>query len=169
VRSATARALRARGVARGPGAAGREDLCEAVETADASDSELQRCLTRLSYGMALRADGKRAEAGDVLRRALDSAEAAGARAVADKAREELHGLGARPRRARMTGADALTPGERRVAQMASRGMTNRQIAEELFVTPKAVQWHLMNAYRKLGVNSRDALAPALNGSASQPS
>jgi DNA-binding CsgD family transcriptional regulator len=161
VPGATAKALRARGIARGR--EGRDDLRAAVETADASESELQRCLTRLSYGVALRAAGKRTEATDMLRRALDSAELAGATAVAEQAREELHGLGARPRRARMKGVESLTPGELRVARMAGGGKTNRQIAEDLFVTPKAVQWHLTNAYRKLGVNSRDELAAVLGG------
>ena len=159
LRSGEARALRARGIAAGRD--GRDDLHAAVEAADASPSGLQRFLTRLSYGVALRAAGKRTEAANVLRQALDGAEAAGAHASAEEAREELRGLGARPRRARMTGVDSLTPGERRVAQMAAAGKTNRQIAEDLFVTPKAVQWHLTNAYRKLDVHSREELAPLL--------
>jgi DNA-binding CsgD family transcriptional regulator len=57
--------------------------------------------------------------------------------------------------------DALTPGERRVAGMAASGMSNREIAEDLFVTVKAVQWHLSNVYRKLGVAGRHELPPAL--------
>jgi DNA-binding NarL/FixJ family response regulator len=57
----------------------------------------------------------------------------------------------------------LTPGERRVAELAASGETNRQIAQKLFVTVKAVEWHLSNAYRKLGISSRAGLAKALYG------
>jgi DNA-binding CsgD family transcriptional regulator len=60
----------------------------------------------------------------------------------------------------VTGANALTPSERRVARMAADGMTNREIAQALFVTVKAVQWHLGNAYPKLDVK-REGLAEAL--------
>jgi DNA-binding CsgD family transcriptional regulator len=57
----------------------------------------------------------------------------------------------------------LTPGERRVAELAASGETNRQIAQKLFVTVMAVEWHLSNAYRKLGISSRAGLAKALYG------
>lgn len=83
------------------------------------------------------------------------------RVASSRARQELLAAGARPRRARTTGPAALTPGELRVARMAAAGQSNRQIAEDLFVTVKAVKYHLGNAYRKLGVESRDGLAPAL--------
>src|SRR4051812_48489536 len=56
---------------------------------------------------------------------------------------------ARPRRDRVSGRDALTAGERRVAELAARGDTNREIAHELTVTVKAVEWHLHNVYSKL--------------------
>ena len=56
---------------------------------------------------------------------------------------------------------ALTPSETRVARMAAEGMTNRDIAQALFVTPKTVEVHLSNAYRKLGVRSRRELQAAL--------
>ncbi|HEV2812119.1 MAG TPA: helix-turn-helix transcriptional regulator, partial [Solirubrobacteraceae bacterium] len=61
-------------------------------------------------------------------------------------------------------ASTLTPGELRVARMAAAGATNREIAETLFVTRKAVEWHLGNAYRKLGVSSRRELPEALGES-----
>jgi DNA-binding CsgD family transcriptional regulator len=55
----------------------------------------------------------------------------------------------------------LTDSERRVARLAADGLTNRQIAEQLLVTVKAVEWHLSNVYRKLEIRSRKALAPSL--------
>jgi DNA-binding CsgD family transcriptional regulator len=87
----------------------------------------------------------------------------GARLLSERAIEELRASGAHPRRPAVTGRDALTPSERRVATMAAGGMTNREIAQSLFVTPKAVQFHLGNVYRKLGVSSRAALEPQLAG------
>ena len=70
-------------------------------------------------------------------------------------------LGARPRRAALTGHGALTPAERRVASLAAEGRTNRQIAQELFVTQRTVETHLTHTFAKLDVTSRDALAAAL--------
>lgn len=90
------------------------------------------------------------------------AERCGALALERRARDELVATGARPRRRQLTGVDSLTPSERRVAEMAAEGLTNRAIAQSLFVTVKAVQWHLRNAYRKLDVRSREEL-PALLG------
>jgi DNA-binding CsgD family transcriptional regulator len=58
----------------------------------------------------------------------------------------------------VTGIDALTPSERRAAELAALGRTNRAIAQQLYVTPKTVEVHLSSAYRKLGVTSRGELA-----------
>jgi DNA-binding CsgD family transcriptional regulator len=67
----------------------------------------------------------------------------------------------RPRREALGGVEALTPSERRVAAMAAEEMTNREIAQSLFVTPKTVEVHLSNAYRKLEIRNRRQLAGAL--------
>jgi DNA-binding CsgD family transcriptional regulator len=69
--------------------------------------------------------------------------------------------GARPRRDAATGREALTVRESQVAGLAAQGMSNREIAEALFVTVKTVEWHLKHAYRKLGVSSRRELGNAL--------
>jgi DNA-binding CsgD family transcriptional regulator len=82
--------------------------------------------------------------------------------LADQAHAELVATGAKPRRAVVTGTKALTPAEARVAGLASRGLTNRQIAEALFVTEKTVEGHLAHAFRKLQIRSRAQL-PALIG------
>jgi DNA-binding CsgD family transcriptional regulator len=71
--------------------------------------------------------------------------------------------GARPRRMVRTGVDALTPSELRVARMAATGMTNREIAQALFVTARTVETHLTHAYPKLGIVSRERLGAALAG------
>jgi DNA-binding CsgD family transcriptional regulator len=69
--------------------------------------------------------------------------------------------GARPRRLALSGRDALTAGELRVVDLARQGMTNKQIAQALFVTQRTVEMHLTNAYQKLEISSRDQLASAL--------
>jgi DNA-binding CsgD family transcriptional regulator len=84
-----------------------------------------------------------------------------ARPLVAHAREELTACGARPRRPTTTGWDALTPSERRIAQLARDGLSNREIAQTLFVTTKTVETHLGAAYRKLGVVRRTELAAAL--------
>jgi DNA-binding NarL/FixJ family response regulator len=66
--------------------------------------------------------------------------------------------GARPRRPSLSGVDALTPRERRIATMATEGLSNREIAEALFITTKTVETHLRHAYGKLGVENRLLLA-----------
>jgi DNA-binding CsgD family transcriptional regulator len=75
----------------------------------------------------------------------------------------VQATGARPRRMVRTGVDALTPSELRVARMAATGMTNREIAQALFVTARTVETHLTHAYPKLGIVSREDLGAALAG------
>ena len=78
-----------------------------------------------------------------------------------RARTELLATGARPRRIALTGREALTAAERRVAEMAAEGQTTPEIAHALFVTPKTVETHLGHAYQKLDIHSRSQLARAL--------
>jgi DNA-binding CsgD family transcriptional regulator len=136
-------------------------LERSVTTLEQSPSQLELCRSLVAWGSELRRAGRRADAREPLRRALDMAARFGAKPLADRAEEELAATGARPRRRALTGVEALTPSELRVAEMAAAGMTNREIAEALFVTIKAVRWHLGNVYRKLDVDSRDELAAAL--------
>jgi DNA-binding NarL/FixJ family response regulator len=81
--------------------------------------------------------------------------------LAERAYEELRAAGVRPRTVLRTGFDSLTPSEMRVAQLAASGKTNREIAQELYVTPKTVEFHLGQTYRKLDISSRKKLAAAL--------
>jgi DNA-binding NarL/FixJ family response regulator len=76
-------------------------------------------------------------------------------------RSELAAVGAKPRTTALGGVESLTASERRVTALAADGYTNRDIAQELYVTPKTVEVHLSNAYRKLGIRSRRELAGAL--------
>ncbi|HEX2053514.1 MAG TPA: AAA family ATPase [Actinomycetota bacterium] len=132
-------------------------LREAVSIAESSPAKLVLAYAAAELGLGLRRAGKKSEAVDSLRRALDLAHRCGASALAARARGELVLLGARPRRAALTGVEALTAGERRVAEMAASGRSNRQIAEKLFLTTRTVEHHLTHSYQKLGVTSRAGL------------
>jgi DNA-binding NarL/FixJ family response regulator len=81
----------------------------------------------------------------------------GAQPLADFVRTEIYATGARPRTPALRGVLALTASERRVADLAAEGQTNRDIAQALYVTPKTVEVHLSNTYRKLGIGSRHEL------------
>jgi DNA-binding CsgD family transcriptional regulator len=121
--------------------------------------ELARCLTDL--GARRRAAGERRAARAILRDAHDAAHRCGATALCERARAELLLAGGRPRPPAGAGADALTPAERRVAEIAAGGATNREIARRLYLSPKTVEMHLRSAYRKLDLPGRSGLAAAL--------
>jgi DNA-binding CsgD family transcriptional regulator/Flp pilus assembly protein TadD len=136
-------------------------LTEATTTLETSPSRLEHARALTDLGAALRRASRRNDARPLLAQALDLAAGCGAHALAARAREELITAGARPRRERLSGFDALTASERRVAHMAATGMTNREIAQALFVTTKAVAGHLTHAYGKLDIAGRAQLPDAL--------
>jgi DNA-binding NarL/FixJ family response regulator len=153
-------ALRARGLLR----EGDEQislLTQAATALEACPSRLERARALTDLGAALRRQSRRSEARMLLRRGLDLAATCGARALAARARAELVNAGARPRRQRLSGVEALTASEGRVAEMAAAGMTNRAIAQALFVTSKTVALHLTHAYEKLEIAGRTQLPGAL--------
>jgi DNA-binding NarL/FixJ family response regulator len=153
-------ALRAAGLVAG-GREGLALLTEAVEALAASTAKLEHAKARTELGAALRRANRRAQAREQLRRAVELATICGAAPLAARAETELLATGARPRRIALSGVESLTPSERRVAEMAAKGPTNREIAQALFVTPKTVEVHLSSAYRKLGISSRAQLSAAL--------
>jgi DNA-binding CsgD family transcriptional regulator len=136
-------------------------LTEAAGALQCSPSRLERAHVLSELGRALLRAGHRHDAQRPLREALALADGMGAIPLAQAARTDLHAAGARPRRAALTGVDALTPAELRVCRLAARGATNRQIADELVVSAKTVQTHLSHAYQKLEIVSRRELPDAL--------
>jgi DNA-binding CsgD family transcriptional regulator len=138
-------------------------LEEAVAILERSPARFDLARALVQLGTVLRVAGRRVDAREPLRRGLDLADRCGGTVLATRAREELVAAGGRPRRTRLWGAEALTPSERRGAELVATRMTNREVAEALFVTKKAVEFHLGNVYRKLGVRGRDQLAGALRG------
>jgi len=138
-------------------------LSDSVKTLEATSGRLELARSLTELGSALRRFGQRSAARPVLRRALDIAAGCGAQVLAERARTELLATGSRPRRTQLSGIESLTPAERRIAELAGHGRTNTEIAHALFVTTKTVEWHLANAFRKLGITSRRELVTALPG------
>jgi DNA-binding CsgD family transcriptional regulator len=152
---------------------GREEervslLREAVAVLEDSPARLEHARALVELGAALRRQGKRTEARGALERGMDGAQACGATALARRAREELRAGGARPRRLALTGVDALTGAERRVADLAAQGLTNRQIAQALVVSLATVETHLRHVFQKLAITSRKQLAEELGRDQSGP-
>ena len=138
-----------------------ELLTESVAVLEPSPARLRLAHTLVDLGEALRVAGRRGEARDPLHRGIELATECGSVALRTRAVAALEALGDRPRKLMFAGVQALTASERRVADLAVTGRANREIAQELFVTPKTVENHLGRIYTKLGINGRRELARAL--------
>lgn len=153
-------------------ARGLEACCAALLTADeeadvlyrASLDHLERAgahphlaRARLLYGEQLRRDGHRARAREELRTAHDELSAIGAEGFAARAARELRATGERARRRNAETIDDLTPQELQVARMAGTGATSKEIAAELFLSPRTIDAHLRSVFRKLSITSRRQL------------
>ena len=153
-------AKRAAGIVAG-GERGELMLREAVAAFERGDAALERARALADLGAMLRRRNRRTEARGLLREALDAAHRAGAKPLAARAETELRATGARPRRVVLTGLESLTASERRIAEFACQGLTNREIAQSLFVTARTVEGHLTSIFRKLRLDSRNELRAAL--------
>ena len=149
-------ALRALGLLQAPDA-GCDTLREAAAVLERSPARLEYARTLFHLGAALRRCGRRAAARDPLRESLDLADRLGAEGLVTQALAELAAAGGRPRRRRLEGIASLTPSERRIAGMAARGATDKEIAQALFISRKTVEMHLSRTYRKLSIHSRTDL------------
>jgi DNA-binding NarL/FixJ family response regulator len=134
---------------------------EAVAALERADAPLELARALLARGALRRRTRRRSLAREDLQRAHDLAAPRGASRLAAGAADELRSSGARLRSPSAGGADDLTPAERRVAELAATGLTNRDIAQSLFLSEKTVEAHLGRTYRKLGIRSRGRLAAAL--------
>ncbi|CAA9489444.1 MAG: hypothetical protein AVDCRST_MAG30-1278, partial [uncultured Solirubrobacteraceae bacterium] len=155
-----AAAERVRGLVVG-GDDGRVLIERAATRLEATDAPLEGARTMLAAGRARHATGDVAGARQATQRARELAERCGAAPLAADTIEALVSAGGRPRRTRSHGTAALTQAERRIAQHAAQGLSNREIAQALFVTEKTVEGHLSRAYRKLGITSRSQLPAAM--------
>ena len=153
------RALRVQGVIERE--AGMPALEESVRVLDGSPARLELAKSLVALGTALRLARRPTDAREPLARGLSLAVACGAPPLAERARAELQAAGVRTRADALSGVGALTASERRVADLATEGHTNKDIAQLLYVTPKTIEVHLSSVYRKLGIRSRRELPGAL--------
>jgi DNA-binding NarL/FixJ family response regulator len=119
---------------------------------------LERALIVLPYVRFLRRLGRRRDAAAMLRSAQEMLVALRARPYLQRCERELAACGLTPTKRRGRDRERLTPQEHSVARLAASGLSNREIAAELVLSVKTVEYHLTNAYGKLGITSRTALA-----------
>ncbi|WP_432146593.1 AAA family ATPase [Streptomyces sp. bgisy084] len=150
------RAMRAVGTLTG-GRMGMELLTASVDVLEGSPARLDLARALGDLGAALRHSGRNSHARERLHSALDLARCCGADALSDRLRDELRAAGGRSRCAQGALAAGLTPAETRVAMLAARGHTNRDIAKALHITQRAVEFHLTNVYRKMRIGGRSEL------------
>ncbi|MGN6869093.1 MAG: helix-turn-helix transcriptional regulator [Solirubrobacteraceae bacterium] len=139
----------------------REGAIDAFERALAYHARQPRppeqARTELALGSALRRDGRKRAARETLERSVCGFETIGARVWAERARRELARIGGRP----VPAGGGLSATETSITELVRVGRTNREIAAELHLSPKTVEWNLSKIYRKLGVRSRTELAATL--------
>jgi DNA-binding CsgD family transcriptional regulator len=135
-----------------------EYLRRALEAIDGDENQLERAKVLVSHGAALHRAGRDHAARGLLREGIGLADRVAATNISRRGLSMLRAAGGRPRRAQMTGPEALTHAERQVVDLAAGGATNREIAETLVVTRKTIEWHLQKAFAKLGIRSRTELA-----------
>lgn len=134
----------------------------ALALAERDDDPFAIARTRLCYGERLVRSEDPVRARELLRPALDSFELAGASPWAERTRTALAACGEITRRRAPRAVDLLTPQELQVVRLVAVGGTNRDVAARLFLSPKTVEYHLRNTFRKLGVRSRTELAARLS-------
>ena len=149
---------RCRGLAATEGVDAEPFFRESVELLAEGAPPFERARSHLVYGEFLRRAKRRLESRIQLRAALDTFQGMGAALWEQRTRDELHATGETARKRDPSTLDQLTPQERRVAQLAAEGGSNRDIAAQLFLSPKTVEYHLHKVFMKLDVHSRVELA-----------
>jgi DNA-binding CsgD family transcriptional regulator len=136
---------------------------EAVARLGRTRLRIELARAHLLFGEWLRREGRRVEAREQLHAAHDFFTGIGAEAFAERARRELVGTGEKVRKREVDTLNDLTAQEEQIARLARDGRTNPEIAAELFISARTVEWHLRKVFAKLGITSRKGLAEALPG------
>ena len=137
-----------------------EQLESSVAMLAAAGNRYEQARSELLLGEARRRERQRGAARVALRSAIGGFESAGATTWAERARAELAATGETARRREPSAIGELTPQERNVARLVARGLSNRQIAEQLFLSPNTIETHLRHIFQKSDVTSRTQLALA---------
>jgi DNA-binding CsgD family transcriptional regulator len=130
---------------------------EAMACHERTPDAFETARTQLAHGARLRRAGERAQAREPLRAALAAFDRLDAGPWAESARAELLATGETVRRRDATSLAELTAQELQVSLLLAGGRTTRETAAALFLSPKTIEYHLRNVYRKLGIHSRDEL------------
>jgi DNA-binding CsgD family transcriptional regulator len=133
-----------------------EAFGEAIELAPALPP-FQRARTELLYGEWLRRERRRQEARGHLRAAAEMFRGLGVVPWEERAQAELRATGETARRRDPSTLDQLTPQELQIAGLVADGLTNREIAAQLFLSPRTIDYHLRKVFSKLGIASRTEL------------
>jgi DNA-binding NarL/FixJ family response regulator len=137
---------------------------EAIERLARTRRRPELARAHLLYGEWLRRENRRVDARVQLRAAHDQFASIGMEAFAERARGELLATGEKVRKRTIATRDVLTAQERQIARLAREGLSNPDIGTRLFLSPRTVEWHLRNAFTKLGIHSRQELTHALSSS-----
>jgi len=136
---------------------------ESVDRLAGSRAAIELARSRLAYGEWLRRASRRMDSREQLRAAYEMFSQMGAAAFAERARRELSATGETVRKRTAGTVDELTAQEKQVARLAAQGLTNPEIAAQLFISPRTVEYHLSKVFPKLGISSRRELRGALPG------
>ena len=133
---------------------------EAIERLGRTKLRPELARAHLLYGEWLRRDGQRVDAREQLRTAYDLFTMMGMEAPAERARRELLATGEKARKRSADERAELTPQEVQIVRLAADGHTNAEIAAQLFLSVRTVEWHLRKVFTKLGISSRRELRTA---------
>ncbi|MEV4262522.1 AAA family ATPase [Kribbella sp. NPDC049584] len=135
---------------------------QSIECLSRTGLRVETARSHLLYGEWLRREGRRVDGREHLRIAHDQLTGMGLGAFADRARHELLATGETVRKRRPETSNDLTAQEAQIAALAREGHTNPEIAAQLYISPRTVEWHLRKTFSKLGITSRRQLADALD-------
>jgi DNA-binding CsgD family transcriptional regulator len=137
------------------------EFAEALQLHAASNRPFDRARTELLYGEHLRRQRRRVESREHLRTSFAGFDALGAEPWAERARTELRASGETARKRDPSTIDQLTPQELQIVRFVADGLSNKEVAAQLFLSPRTIDYHLRNVFTKLGITSRTQLAHLL--------